>query len=207
MRTIKSLFFIVLVLTMVICSGQVALALVGSSSGDTPSLTVYPNAAGTKYEGTLTLYFTKKVEYVVPGSDENLKCEILEDEGKCVFKDSEGILSKTFCYLIDNVCHKKESTDLMYIFLRLRKGSTWYPFSGIAEGTVYTNISAQNAAVELFVEQNVIPVIYRGVDPLPKALLKSVAQIVSDNESLTEGEGCCNEMEFVILDVVIAVQD
>lgn len=153
MRTFKRLLFIVLVLTMVFGFGQMALALVGSASGDTSSLMVYPNAPGTKYEGPLTLNF---------------------DDGG------------------------------MYIFLRLRKGSVLYPFSGFKAGVAYTDIGAQQTAVEAFFLENVLPVLYPGVSPLPTALLKSVDQIVSDNE--IEFPGCCDQL-FVILDVVIAVQD
>ena len=58
MKSIKRLFFILLVLTCVFCFGQTAFAAIGCESGDTGDIMVYPNAKGTMYTGTTTIYYT-----------------------------------------------------------------------------------------------------------------------------------------------------
>jgi hypothetical protein len=160
MRNIKSLLFIVLVLTMVFCSGQAAADALGSASGDTPCLQIVGNAAGTKYEGPLTLYYA-----------------------------GEGV-----------------STD-MHVFLRLRKGSELYPFSTIISGIDPTDLCDQVSKLKVFFSEQVLPVLYRGVTLPTVVLVKSVDQTSFSNESSSEGAGCCSGMNFVIMDVVLAVQD
>lgn len=88
----------------------------------------------------------------------------------------------------------------MYFFLRLRKGSTLYAFSGTAP--VVDDVGVQQLAIENFFTNTVIPLLYPGEDP-PSAL-KSVDQIV---DNFTTGQTCCSGKEFTIMDVVIAVQD
>ena len=93
----------------------------------------------------------------------------------------------------------------MHFFMRLRKGSTLYQFSGIAENVVYTDANEQQARIEMFIEDTVIPFLYPGVDPAPLALLKSIDQKVEDDPLSIPP--CCGDMLFAIMDIVIAVQD
>jgi hypothetical protein len=178
MKANKKLLLILLSTALVLCAAGVTFALVGSQAGDEGSgIQTNPNAPGTKYEGPLTLYF------------------------------SDG---------------EDGSSDLN-MFLRLRKGSTLYAFSGTASGVEVTLLTEIQCAVENFVEQTVIPLLYDDCTPCtpadcalgsepdcelatcPTAWLKSVDQVTGDNE--LEFPGCCNEMVFGIMDVVIAVQD
>ena len=67
MKSIKGLFFILLVLTFVFCAGQAAFALIGSQAGDAGGITVFPKAKGTQYDGPLTIYYTN----IDIGTDDN----------------------------------------------------------------------------------------------------------------------------------------
>ena len=89
----------------------------------------------------------------------------------------------------------------MHFFMRLRKGWDLYAFSGIANDVDGT-VDAQQAVIDNFVRDTVIPILYPGVDPAPEVWLKSVDQIVDDATS-----SCCDSMVYTIMDVVIAVQD
>ena len=95
----------------------------------------------------------------------------------------------------------------MYFFLRLKKGSDAIGFSGHTDSPVsLSDTPAQQAVIEDFVKNSVIPNLYPDSSPPPLFLLKSVDNLVSDNALLYPG--CCgNGMVFTIMDVVIAVQD
>ena len=87
----------------------------------------------------------------------------------------------------------------MYFFLRLRKGSTLHAFSGTALG-VPGAVEDQQQAITDFFNNNVKPILYP--ESNPPALLKSIDQIADDATS-----GCCGDMVYTIMDVVIAIQD
>ena len=227
MRIIKRLLFTLVVLSIVFCSGQVALALIGSQAGDDASFTVYPNAPGTKYEGPLTLYFTNKVEYIAlsegdhcvdAGSNCDLYIENCEPENYVCNQEQEcewvpPECKPRECEVFNDVCLEKKVTNEMYIFLRLKKGMSGWAFSGIASDVSVTQVGQQQAAVEDFVAGTVVPLIY-GCTPgnCPPALLKSADKVAADDPSLSIEYGeiminCCDAGSFWILDVVIAVQD
>lgn len=98
-------------------------------------------------------------------------------------------------------------TTNMFLFLRLRHGSTLYPFSGIVENICFGDLDAQNAEIVDFVGTTVVPIIFPenpSYDPLnPGFALKSTDQVVESDEF-----GCCGapEMLFTIMDIVIAVE-
>jgi hypothetical protein len=98
----------------------------------------------------------------------------------------------------------------MHFFMRLRKGVSLYSFSGVTEMSYdYTSdTEGQQEAIRNFIQYTAIPILYPG--ELPTALVKSVDMVVEDNEF--EYDGCCEDpdgetMYFIIMDVVIAVQD
>jgi hypothetical protein len=152
------------------------MALVGSEPGtnDAGGIVVNPNAAGTKYEGPLTIYY-------VPDPDKPLH-------------------------------------SFMHIFLRLRKGSTLWGFSGISSESVIPTVTTDGQAqVTAFMNETVMPILYPGYSPPsdPNDMqtsnypwyLKSVDQVVTDQAPLPGELPCCNNMTFVIMDVIVAVQD
>lgn len=98
----------------------------------------------------------------------------------------------------------------MYFFMRLRKGNNLYPFSGVTKNVCYFDVNTQASAVGSFIQNTVIPVIYR----LPSGrtypfALKNVDQLIEDDEA--DFGGCCggdfHTIYFTIADIEIAVQD
>jgi hypothetical protein len=99
--------------------------------------------------------------------------------------------------------------DLTF-FMRLKKGYNIFPFSGTADGVVYDSIPEIQEAVDAFVSETVIPALFActaGSDCPPHAL-KSVDMLVEpDTEGFPDGQTCCGQMRFTILDLVIAVDE
>ena len=97
----------------------------------------------------------------------------------------------------------------MHVFLRLRKGYDLYSFSTIVRNLIYDadEIPGLQDAIEDFIEFNVIPEIYDGATP-PHAI-KSVDQVIQDYPlcSYCPKPPADEHMNFVIMDIVIAVQD
>jgi hypothetical protein len=104
----------------------------------------------------------------------------------------------------------------MNMFLRLRKGSTWWGFSGISAVSVNPTVTTDGQEqVTAFMNNTVMPILYFGYTPPTNPTdmqtashpwyLKSVSQLVSDDQLLEPT--CCNDMVFVIMDVVVAVTD
>jgi hypothetical protein len=107
--------------------------------------------------------------------------------------------------------------SFMHIFLRLRKGSTLWGFSGISAVSVDPTVTTDGQAqVTAFMNNTVMPILYPSYVPPTDPnnvqtsnypwYLKSVDQVVSDN-ALLGPPPCCNDMTFVIMDVIVAVQD
>lgn len=89
-------------------------------------------------------------------------------------------------------------------FLRLRKGWDLYGFSGTAND-VPLDIPIVQGKIDDFIRNTVIPILYSNYTPYPEFWLKSVDQLVEDND--LELPGCCGGGFFSIMDVVISVQD
>lgn len=100
----------------------------------------------------------------------------------------------------------------MYVFMRLRHGNQLNSFSTVIKDFVYeaAEIVWQIKDFETFIDNTVIPVLYPGITPQPKALIKVIDQDVQDNN--VDFPGCCKDdlnenMWFAIMDITIAVQD
>jgi hypothetical protein len=123
----------------------------------------------------------------------------------------EGPLTIYYEVVASNPSGCDQFTTNMFIFLRLRHGSTLRPFSGMAANICYSDLVAQNTAIKDFVGYQVMPIILDGYayDPGaedPGFALKSTDQVV-ENEG-GRFPGCCGvpEMLFTIMDVLIAVE-
>ena len=95
----------------------------------------------------------------------------------------------------------------LYFFLRLKKGYNIYPFAGTAEIDCYGNIYEIQAAIDEFIGDTVVPALFPNTPDAPYAL-KSVDKMVEpDTEGVPDGDTCCGDLLFTILDVVIAVEE
>lgn len=147
------------------------------------------------------VFFTGQVAFALIGSQAGADGE----GGITVYPNASGTKYEgplTIYYL--PASSESGSEKNMHFFMRLRKGSNLYQFSGIAENVVYLDANLQQVEIENFIKYTAIPLLYPGVVPAPVALLKSIDQKVEDTGGLT---ACCGEMLFAIMDVVIAVQD
>ncbi len=99
----------------------------------------------------------------------------------------------------------------MYFFLRLKKGTTLYPFAGKASGVCFNSLEEQQDAVSAFFQSTVIPFLFPrppGV-PTPPFALKSFTQLVQEDstECPTGETGCNSGLHFGIMEIVVAVQE
>ena len=95
----------------------------------------------------------------------------------------------------------------MYFFIRLRKGSTLYPFSGQAPNICVADINQQQAAIKAYIQTVVIPNIF---PDNPNALfdLKNVDQMVMDSINIRDINGnLVYQPPFTIMDIEIAVRN
>jgi hypothetical protein len=100
-----------------------------------------------------------------------------------------------------------QTADITF-FMRLQdENKKLHAFSGQAIGVDYYDFSAQQAIIEAFIHETVIPILYPNSNQKPNFLLKAVHKIVADDgKDVTDPSGCCNGMTFTIMNVVIAVQ-
>ena len=143
-------------------AGPAFSALSTEVTSDTTVFTVDSKAHGTKYAGTLTIYYATGPGY--PG----------------------------------------DTTADMYVFLRLEQRKDLYAFATVVEGVDYiaSDISNQQIDIETFIAETVIPALYPGVEPAPTFAIKSVDNAVQEDPLNNP-----SDLFFVVLDVVIAVQD
>lgn len=91
-------------------------------------------------------------------------------------------------------------------FLRLKRGSQLYAFSGTAgteEDPLPGDVVVLQDAIETFIRTEVIPRIYGCTfGNCPPAELKAYDLLADDDTST-----CCNDMIYTIVDVTIAVRD
>jgi hypothetical protein len=90
----------------------------------------------------------------------------------------------------------------MRFFMRLKHGRQLHQFSGIQSGVCYFDIESHQAAIHEFVRTIVIPILYPETPNLSFAL-KNYDNLVQD----IQGHPCCSGMFFVIVDIILAIDD
>ena len=121
-------------------------------------------------------------------------------------------------------CVGNYKTD-MYYFLRARigndnltkaisedstgsnsKNDIFYPFAGVLEDVCLWDSGAQSQAIQNFIVTTVIPELFYGQQlSAENVKIKEVKNIVYDENDVA-GDTCCDGIEFMMLDAVLAVQ-
>ena len=131
-----------------------------------------------------------------------------DEEGSIVVtKDAKGTkyVGPLTTYVVDNPEYvpgedtSGETPYLIYFFLRLKKGWDLYAFSGIAGLTNSKDIPQMQFAIDAFVANTVIPILYHEDAPkYPRFWLKAVENIAEDEPTPEGFPPCCNDSRWFL---------